>query len=185
MSLDASLLVVHVIAALTILASLITDWVGVLALRDARTTQQAREGLKALGASAAFGVWGRLGSLFAGLTLAITAWSWEGWIITGITGWVVLVLLGEPLTGKDLRRMVKDARTDEVELPAELATRIHDPRLWTSVLTRTGILAAILACMFGKPSMITGLALLVGGYLAGLLAAKLTVHSPLSTRGTH
>ncbi|MGW5266381.1 hypothetical protein ACWEQG_35855 [Microbispora sp. NPDC004025] len=174
MSLDGLLLAAHIVAALTILASLITDWIGVAALRAATTTGHAREGLKALNASAAFGVWGRLGSLVAGLALAITAWSWEGWIIAGLLGWVVLVLLGEPLTGKDLRAMVKDAREAGPELPTSLAGRIHDPRLWTSVLTRTGVITGILYCMVGKPNLLTGLAALTVGYLAGLAAAKLT-----------
>ncbi|MFB4317770.1 hypothetical protein [Actinomadura sp. 21ATH] len=65
MPLNGILLAVHVAAALTIVASVITDWIGVLALRGATTTAHAREGLKALTASAAFGVWGRLGSLAA------------------------------------------------------------------------------------------------------------------------
>ncbi|PWI19336.1 hypothetical protein DI272_38145 [Streptomyces sp. Act143] len=185
MSLDAILLAVHVLAAVTILTALVTDWIGVLALRGAGTTQQAREGLKALEASAVFGVWGRLASLAAGLTLAVTAWSWEGWIITGIVGWVVLVLLGEPLTGKDLRRMVAGAREAGDELPAGLAARIHDPRLWNSVLTRTGILAALAVCMFGKPGLLTGIALLICGHLAGLAAARLTARHPLSPSGAH
>ncbi|MEU6431263.1 hypothetical protein ABZ860_35665 [Microbispora sp. NPDC046973] len=183
MSLDGILLAAHLLAALAILASLITDWIGVLALRSASTPSQAREGLRALEASAAFGVWGRLGSLAAGLALAVTAWSWEGWIIAGIIGWTALVLLGEPLTGKDLRRMVKDAREADTELPAALADRIRHPRLWTSVLTRTGVITAVLACMVGKPNLITGLTLLACGYLTGLGAAKLTARRPLRASG--
>lgn len=183
MSLDGILLATHIAAALTILASLVTDWIGVAALRAATTTGHAREGLRALNASAAFGVWGRLGSLAAGLTLAITAWSWEGWIVAGLLGWVVLVLLGEPLTGKDLRAMVKDAREAGPELPASLARRIHDPRLWTSVLTRTGVIIGILYCMFGKPDLLTGLAALACGYLAGLAAAKLAPRRAPSPTG--
>ncbi|GAB2855354.1 hypothetical protein GCM10022221_63600 [Actinocorallia aurea] len=180
MTLENTLLTAHLLAALTMLASLITDWFGVLALRSATTVPGAREGLNALTASAAFGVWGRLGALAAGLSLAIAAWSWEGWIIAGIAGWTAMVLLGEPLTGKDLRHMVKAARQAEDALPAELVTAIRDPRLWTSVLTRTGVITAVLACMTVKPGLLTGLGLLLAGYLAGLAAARLTVRTPSS-----
>ncbi|MEW2304662.1 hypothetical protein AB0958_32680 [Streptomyces sp. NPDC006655] len=174
MSFEDVLLAAHLLAVLTMLVSLITDWFGVHMLRDATTAPQAREGLRALTASAAFGVWGRLGALAAGLWLAVDAWNWQGWIIAGITGWTMLVLLGEPLTGKDLRGMVKAARQAEDDLPAELAARLHDPRLWTSVATRTGVMAAVVACMTGKPGLVAGLGLLLAGYLMGLVAARLT-----------
>ncbi|MFE7045578.1 hypothetical protein ACFU9X_41075 [Streptomyces atratus] len=119
MSLDSALLTIHVLAALVMLASLSLDWIGVLRLRRASTLPHAREGVTTLERSAAFGAWARLITLAAGLWLAIDASHWTGWIIAGLAGWTALVLLGEPLTGKDLRTMCRrtqlrpQLRTDE------------------------------------------------------------------------
>ncbi|MEV1174386.1 hypothetical protein [Nonomuraea sp. NPDC049784] len=170
MSLDALLLAAHLLTVLTMLAGLVTDWIGVLALRGATTLPKARKGLKALEVSAAFGVWGRLGALASGLWLAIHAWSWEGWIITGLIGWTAIIALGEPLTGKELRHMAKAVRDADGELPS----RIHDPRLWSSVVTRTGVIAAVATSMIGKPGLAACLGLLAAVYLVGAVAARLT-----------
>ncbi|MFD5537028.1 hypothetical protein ACFWIJ_04020 [Streptomyces sp. NPDC127079] len=44
MSFEDALLAAHLLAVLTLLVSLITDWFGVHMLRDATTAPQAREG---------------------------------------------------------------------------------------------------------------------------------------------
>ncbi|MCI3277799.1 hypothetical protein [Streptomyces cylindrosporus] len=182
MPVDAALLTVHVLAVLTMLASLATDWIGVLRLRHATTLAQARRGVAILEMSAAFGVWGRLAVLATGLWLAIDAWHWQGWIIAGLLGWTALVALGEPLTGKDLRKMAKAARKADDDVTPKLAAKIYHPRLWSSVLTRTGVGAAVLAVMLAKPGLIPALALLLGGYAVGALTARLTAaHQTLPT----
>ncbi|GAA1249155.1 hypothetical protein GCM10009665_44980 [Kitasatospora nipponensis] len=174
MTLAPVLLICHVTAALVLLASLVTDWIGVAGLRSAWTSDQVREPLRAIEVSAAFGPLARITVLAAGLWLAITAWSWQGWIIAGLIGWSVLVVLGEPLTGKDMRAMVKAVRAEDGALSADTLARVHDPRLWSSVLTRTGVVTGVLICMLDKPGWITGLGAQLGGYLLGIAAAKLT-----------
>ena len=174
MTLANVLLICHVIAALVLLASLVTDWIGVSGLRSAWNTDRVRVPLKAIEASVAFGPLARIAVLAAGLWLAVIAWSWQGWIIAGLVGWTALVLLGEPLTGKDLRAMVEAVRAEDGELSAEVLARIHDPRLWSSVLTRTGVVLGVLICMVGKPGLAIGLSTQLAGYLLGLVAAKRT-----------
>jgi hypothetical protein len=174
MTLANVLLICHVVAALVLLASLVADWIGVTGLRSAWTTDQAYKPLRAVEASAAFGPLARIAVLAAGLWLAVIAWSWQGRIIAGLVGWTALVLLGEPLTGKDMRAMADGVRTEDGELSAEALARIHHPRLWSSVLTRTGLVVGVLICMVGKPGLVIGLSAQLGGYLLGLAAAKLT-----------
>ncbi|MFJ2095539.1 hypothetical protein ACIOEW_41005 [Streptomyces sp. NPDC087901] len=171
MTLASVLLICHVTAAVVLIA----DWIGVTGLRSAWSTGQVREPLKAIRASAAFGPIARLTVLAAGLWLAIVAWSWQGWIIVGLVGWTTLVLLGEPLTGKDMRAMVAAVgAAEDGALPPEVLDRIHEPRLWSSVLTRTGVVTGIFTCMIGKPGLAVGLGVLLGGYLLGFVAVKLT-----------
>jgi hypothetical protein len=67
--------------------------------------------------------------LAAGPYLAVDAWSWQRWIITGLVSWVVHVLPGEPLTGKDLREMAADVRAADGPLPPALLARLHDHHL--------------------------------------------------------
>lgn len=75
------------------------------------------------------GVWARLAVLGAGLYLAVDAWSWQGLIITGLVSWVVLVILGEPLTGQDLREMADGVRAGDGPLSPPLLAWLHDHRL--------------------------------------------------------
>ncbi|MEV6486572.1 hypothetical protein [Streptomyces sp. NPDC051576] len=154
-----------------------------LRLRRSKTLVHARKGIVVLELSAAVGVWGRLTVLASGLWLAFDAGHWPGWTIAGLVGWTTLVALCEPLTGKDLRKMAKAARKASADLTPELAARIHRPRLWSSVLTRTGVAAAVLTDMVVKPGLIHALALLLAGYAVGALAAHLTAvqHQALPT----
>jgi hypothetical protein len=134
------LLACHLTAVAAMLASLGTDWVGMLGLRKAAPADlaRARASLRVLEISAAFGVWARLVVLIAGLWLAIDAWSWQGWIIAGLVGWTALVLLGDPLTGKGLRAMAAEAKTADGTIPASLLARIHHPAVVVGT-DRTGL----------------------------------------------
>ncbi|MET7568960.1 hypothetical protein ABZT04_10710 [Streptomyces sp. NPDC005492] len=79
-------------------------------------------------------------------------------VLAGLVGWTTLVALGESLTGKDLRKMAKAARKADVDVTLDPAARIHRPRLWSSVLTRTGVGAAVLTDLVVKPGLIPALA---------------------------
>jgi hypothetical protein len=103
---------VHVISAIGVLASLTMDWFAVAGLRSTATAELARMWLRTLEVSASVGVGARLTVLGAGTYLAVYRWSWEGWIVVGLVSWLVLVLLGEPLTGSDLREMGAAARDE-------------------------------------------------------------------------
>ncbi|WP_128381658.1 hypothetical protein [Streptomyces cavernae] len=69
--------------------------------------------------------------------------------------------------------MAKTARKSD-SLTTKLAAKIHDPRLWSSVHTRTGVVAAVLTDMLAKPGTVLALTLLSAGYLIGTLTTRLT-----------
>jgi hypothetical protein len=167
-------LFLHITSAIIMFASLAVDWLAIAGLRVTWTAERGRIWIRALEVSAAFGVWARLAVLGAGIYLAVDAWSWQGWIIVGLVSWAAFVLLGEPLTGKDLREMAAGVRAEQGTLSIALLTRLHNPRMWQSVLTRVGLGAGIVFCMAVKPPAAAAAGAVTFGLLAGLAIARLT-----------
>src|SRR5262245_37758068 len=166
------ILFVHVVAALGIFAGLTLDWLAVARLRKVATAAAARTWLGVLEISAVIGPWARMLSLAAGLYLAITAWSWDGWIITGLVGWLVLVVLGEALTGRELREMIADANRQTGHLSDELRGRFLSPRLWLAALVRPWLATGIVFIMTVKPPAVAAAAAVTAGALVGLTATR-------------
>jgi hypothetical protein len=102
----------HITSVIIMFAGVTAEWLAVAGLRATRDAGPARAWIRTLEISAAFGPWARLAVLGAGLYLAVDAWSWPGWIIVGLISWVAFVLLGEPLTGRELRDMAATVRAD-------------------------------------------------------------------------
>jgi hypothetical protein len=164
----------HIVAALGIYAGIALDWLAVARLRLVTTGASARPWVGVLEVSAVFGPWARMLSLAAGLYLAITAWSWEGWIIVGLAAWLLLVVLGEPLTGRELRQLRADAAGQPGELSGEVRARFQSPRLWRAVLTRPGLGLGIVFIMTVKPPVVAAVIAVAVGALLGLAAMRWT-----------
>lgn len=174
MSVYNVVLFVHITSVTIMFASLTADWLAVGGLRATDSAGPARGWIRALEISAAFGPWARLAVLGAGLYLAVDAWSWPGWIIVGLVSWVAFVVLGEPLTGRELREMSALVRAEHGALPPAVTARLRQPRMWHAVLVRAGLAVGIVFCMAVKPPAAVAAAAVVGGALAGLAAARLT-----------
>jgi len=97
-------------------ASLTADWLAIAGLRRSESAGPASAWVRTLEISGAIGPWARFMVLGAGLYLAVDAWSWQGWIIVGLVSWVVYVVLGEPLTGRELREMTALVRSEHGKL---------------------------------------------------------------------
>lgn len=167
-------LFLHVTSVIVMFASLTADWLAISGLRRSESAGPASAWIRALGISGAIGPWARLMVLGAGLFLAVDAWSWQGWIIVGLASWVVYVLLGEPLTGRDLREMTALVRSEHGKLSARAIARLQHPRMWHSVLIRVGLGAGIVFCMTVKPEAAVATAAVVIGALTGAGTAQLT-----------
>ena len=173
----------HITSVIIMFAGVTADWLAVGGLRATREAGQAHAWIRTLEISAAFGPWARLAVLGAGLYLAVDAWSWPGWIIVGLISWVAFVVLGEPLTGRELREMAAAVRAEHGTLPPALMARLRLPRLWQAVLTRAGLGIGVVFVMAVKPPVaVAGAAVLVGA-VAGYSAARLT--SRPGRAGTH
>jgi hypothetical protein len=164
----------HITSVIIMFAGVTADWLAVGGLRAAREAGPARAWVRTLEISAAFGPWARLAVLGAGLYLAVDAWSWPGWIIVGLISWVAFVILGEPLTGRELREMAAAVRAGHDTLPPALIARLHLPRMWQAVLTRAGLGIGVVFVMAVKPPAAAAVTAVVFGALAGYSSARLT-----------
>jgi len=167
-------LFLHITSVIFMFASLTADWLAIAGLRRSESAGPASAWVRALEISGAIGPWARLTVLGAGLCLAVDAWSWQGWIIVGLVSWVVYVVLGEPLTGRELRGLTELVRGERGKLSAKAITRLRHPRMWHSVLIRVGLGAGIVFCMTVKPEAAVAAAAVVIGALTGFGAARLT-----------
>jgi hypothetical protein len=166
-------LFLHIMSVIFMFASLTTDWLAIAGLRTSESAGPASAWIRALEISGAIGPWARLAVLGAGLYLAFDEWSWQGWIIVGLVSWVVYVLLGEPLTGRELREMSALVRSEHGKLSPKAITRLRHPRMWHSVLIRIGLGAGIVFCMAVKPEAAAATAAVVIGALSGFGIARL------------
>jgi hypothetical protein len=124
----------HITSVIIMFAGVTADWPAAAGLRATRDAGPARAWIRTLEISAAFGPWARLAVLGVGLYLAVDAWSWQGWIIAGLISWVAFVILGEPLTGRELRDMAAAVAAEHGTLPPALIARLHLPRMWQAGL---------------------------------------------------
>jgi hypothetical protein len=164
----------HITSVIIMFAGVTADWLAVAGLRATREAGPARASIRILQISAAFGPWARLAVLGAGLYLAVDAWSWPGWIIVGLISWVAFVILGEPLTGRELREMAAAVQAERGTLPPALIARLHLPRMWQAVLTRAGLGIGVVFVMAVKPPAAVAGPAVVLGALAGYSAARLS-----------
>jgi hypothetical protein len=167
-------LFLHITSVIFMFASLTADWLAVAGLRRSESAGPAGEWLRALQISGAIGPWARLMVLGAGLYLAVDAWSWQGWIVVGLVSGVVYVVLGEPLTGRELRELTALVHGEHGELSPKAITRLRHPRMWHSVLVRVGLGVGIVFCMTVKPEAAVAAAAVAIGALTGFGAARLT-----------
>lgn len=166
----------HITAVMVMFACLTADGLAVGGLRSTRSAEAARAWVRALEASAAVGPWARLAVLGAGLYLAVDGWSWQGWIIVGLVGWTAFVILGEPLTGKELREMDSLLGAEHDLLSPAVMAKLRNPRMWHAVLIRVGLGIGIVFCMAVKPPAAPAAVVALIGAIAGALSAQLTRH---------
>jgi hypothetical protein len=167
----------HITSVIIMFAGVTADWLAVAGLRATREAGPARAWIRTLEISAAFGPWARLAVLGAGVYLAVDAWTWPGWIIVGLISWLAFVILGEPLTGRELRDMAAAVAAKHGTLPAALIAKLHLPRMWQAVLTRASLGIGVVFIMAVKPPATVAGAAVVLGPLVGYGAARLTTRS--------
>ena len=105
--------------------------------------------------------------LVPGLYMAASSWGWKAWIVVGVTGWVLIAVLGA-LTGVMLLRGRLSPRQAAVS--------------WSA---RVGMAAGIVFVMTVKPgALVSAVAVVAGALVATLLSASLPIAArrPLTSR---
>jgi hypothetical protein len=174
MSVYDIVLFAHITSVIVMFAGVTADWLAVGGLRATRDAGPAHAWIRSLEISAAFGPWARLAVLGAGLFLAVDAGTWPGWVIVGLVSWVAFVILGEPLTGRELRELAAAVRAEHGTLPSAVVARLRLPRLWMAVLTRAGLGIGVVFVMAVKPPAVVAVVAVVLGAVAGYGVSRLT-----------
>jgi hypothetical protein len=117
--------------------------------------------------------------LLMGLYLMAVAWGWKGWIATGLTGLLLIGLIGGLLTGTRMARLGPAVGRAEGPLTEELRRALRDPVLVISSRVRIGLVLGVLYLMSVKPSTLISIVVLV---IAVALAA---IVSQIQARRNH
>ncbi len=137
-------LFVHIVGALLLFALLTIEGVGL------------RAGIATAPLNRILGPISALAILFPGLYMMQASWGWAGWIVVGITSWVLIAVLGA-FTGISVMRGTMTNRAATV-----------------SWLIRIGMAVGVVFDMTIKPDLLVSLVSVVIGIVVGLAASVAT-----------
>lgn len=147
-------LFVHILGVIGAFVGLGIEWEGRARLRKADHIEQV-EGFERLGGTLrVLQTISGVAILAAGLYMTLSAWGFEPWILTGLTGLVLLVVLGA-ITGQ---RTATLTLADEGSSVPAAGRALSDPFIRASLHLRTGIAIGVVFVMVTKPGVAGALA---------------------------
>jgi hypothetical protein len=149
MSLYALALFSHVVGALLLFITLALDGLGLRGLRQATTGTQVSQWAGVTGLTRVTGPLSALAIAVPGLYMATSAWSFNGWIVAGTAGWLLVAALSA-FSGARLARTVRTA-TEHEALPPWVRAGLRDPFLVSSWLARAGLAVGVVFTMTVMP----------------------------------
>lgn len=155
MSLYSLALFAHIIGVLALFIAIGVEMLSLIFLRRARAVGQVREWAGATAAMDKVHPVATLLILGGGLYMTASVWGWgTAWIDLSLVVVLALSALGPLLNGRRFRAIHTAAEAASTgSVPAELARRIDDPALWTSLCTMSGLAVGIVALMTFKPAL--------------------------------
>lgn len=161
----------HVVGAAGLFAALGLEWAGLRSLRRSTHAGQAREWAGLLRSTPAVAVPAVLALLVTGVYLGTTRWGDAAWVILGLVGLVLLVIVGAAVTTRRANALAAAlAGADDGPMGADLRRRAHDAALWRSASLKTTLAFGITFNMCVKPAtagacVAMGVALALGAVL--------------------
>src|SRR5260221_743399 len=142
MNLYSLVLFLHVTADIGIFIGIGVQLLCMAALRRAQTVEQVRSFVQLIRMSDPLSIVSALGTIAAGLYLALTVWGWRtGWIEVALGS--IIVLLGPLIAAAIEPRMKVIVALSETAssgpLPEELRSRLHDPILATALQSSASV----------------------------------------------
>jgi hypothetical protein len=170
-------LFLHILGAFGLIAAITLEAIGLRGLRQATRREEA---LVWLGISRNLVM--RLAPaslaliLVTGLYMMATAWGWQGWILSGLTGLVLLAVVGALGTGMRMARIgpaIGQAPAGSVS--DGLRRTLRDPILLASLGTRLAIVLGVAFVMTVKPSGVVALVVVLLAATVGLLVSQVSI----------
>jgi hypothetical protein len=163
-------LFLHVVGALGLFAVLALEWAGLLQLRRATRTAQAREWVRLLAAPRVLGGPAALLILVTGVHMSATRWGPQGWIVAGLAGMVVIAVLGAAVGGRRVAAIARALPADDGAIPPALDWQLRDPALALSLRFRTALFLGVVFLMSTHPGVGGALAAMGLAAVAGMAA---------------
>lgn len=160
----------HVLAAISLMATVGVEWAVRGPFLRARDAAEARPWVDVLAGAGRLAGPSSMTILATGLYLAFRVWGRHVWIEASLAAFVAMGIVAVSITarrGGALQRDLAAGTTDG----ADLAARLHDPMLEMSLRVRTAVSLGIVFLMTTKPAGWIGPLVIVAVTLAGLLWA--------------
>lgn len=138
MTLYSIALFFHISGALGVFAALALDWVGISALRRARTADQVREWAGVYRIIRGLGIASLVALLIFGLYMTAVTWGPTGWIGIGFLSLLFIAALGA-VGGIRLSRILTLAGRGQGFLAEEVRAQLRSPLFVASVRARTAV----------------------------------------------
>ena len=136
-------LFLHIVGALGIFASLAIEQAGLVNLRRASTTGQAREWLSLLRVMQRIQGPSALVLLATGLYMMTVSWRHQAWAGLGLVGMVLMAIIGATVTGRRMKAIGRGMPAGDGPIPAALRERFEDPALRMSASVRVALALGI------------------------------------------
>ncbi len=169
-------LFLHVVGALLMCAGIAVEWLYLVAMRKAATTENLRETLYNFSRLNRIYPASMILILIPGIYMMAVVWRDADWIMIGFLGLVLLGLIGSIFTGKKMKAIRKEV-TGSKQITSELRSLLQSSALLNSLKVRTTIFLGIIYLMTVRPEMVGSIIALVISAVIGFIPIKFSVTS--------
>jgi len=157
-------LFLHIVGALALFATLALEWVGLLQIRNAASSEQVRIWLGVLSRASKAGFPSMLATVVTGVYMMVVVWGRTPWLVTTVGALVLMIVLTR-------------AAAPRLKALGQSLGAVNDPLLWVSVQIRSAIVLGITFLKITKPDWVGSLltiaaAVVLGGVSALLLSRR-------------
>jgi len=160
MNIYSTALFLHIVGALALFATLALEWVGLLQIRNAASSDQVRIWLGVLRRASKTGFPSMLVTVLTGVYMMVVVWGRTPWLVTTVGALVLMIVLAR-------------AAAPRVKVLGQSSGAVNDPLLWVSVQTRSAIVLGIIFLKIAKPDWIGSFLTIGVAVVLGIVSALL------------
>lgn len=153
-------LFLHIVGALALFATLALEWVGLLKIRNAASSEQVRIWLGVLYGASKAGFPSMLVTVVTGVYMMVVVWGQTPWLVTTVGALVLMIVLAR-------------AAAPRVKVLGKSSGAVNDLLLLVSVQTRSAIALGIIFLKVAKPGWIGSFLTLGVAVVLGIVSALL------------